>query len=127
MRNTNNADLAPGLPVRYILAMTASRKQELRPLPMRITQLQYERLLAARARDGLSIQEHVRRSLDAYLAKIERDAVKAPPLQSPEPDPSTGSGEPPKQDLAEVLKQFVDDLPPMLRAPRKPAPRVRTR
>ena len=48
-------------------------KSELRPLPMRVSQLQYERLVAARNRDGLSIQEHVRRSLDLYLAKLERD------------------------------------------------------
>lgn len=52
-------------------------KSELRPLPMRITQLQFERLHGARARDGLSVQEHVRRALDVYLGKIERDFAKA--------------------------------------------------
>ena len=53
-------------------------KSELRPLPMRITQLQFERLKDARGRDGLSVQEHVRRSLDLYLAKIEREATRTP-------------------------------------------------
>ena len=43
---------------------------------MRISQLQYERLQAARQRDGLSIQEHARRGLDLYLAKLEREFAK---------------------------------------------------
>ena len=58
-------------------------KSELRPLPMRITQLQFERLHAARARDGLSVQEHVRRALDQYLQKLEREAQRTT-AQSPE-------------------------------------------
>lgn len=78
-------------------AKSATYKSELTPLPMRISQLQVERLRAARNRDGLNIQEHVRRALDLYLAKIEREFAKgsndaeispqnpaeAPPLASP--------------------------------------------
>jgi hypothetical protein len=41
---------------------------------MRITQLQFERLQNVRARDGLAIQEHVRRALDIYLAGVDAAA-----------------------------------------------------
>jgi hypothetical protein len=57
----------------------------LRPLPTRVTPLQYERLTAARDRDGLSIQEHVRRALDTYLAEIEYQPPPAPPTPPPSP------------------------------------------
>jgi hypothetical protein len=48
----------------------------LRPLPMRITPRQYERLTQARERDGLTVQEHVRRALDHYLTFVEKEARK---------------------------------------------------
>lgn len=59
---------------------------------MRITQMQYDRLQRARDRDGLSIQEHVRRGLDVYLDGIEsrqapKEAVSAPPLAPPKITP----------------------------------------
>lgn len=38
---------------------------------MRVTQHQFERLQGARERDGLSVQEHVRRALDFYLDRLE--------------------------------------------------------
>jgi hypothetical protein len=44
----------------------------LRPLPTRVTQRQYDRLMQHRARDHLSIQEHVRRSLDYYLEMLDK-------------------------------------------------------
>ena len=46
-------------------------RSDLRPLPMRVTQHQFERLQGARERDGLSVQEHVRRALDFYLDRLE--------------------------------------------------------
>ena len=52
--------------------------QTLRPLPMRVTPRQYERLTQARDRDGLTIQEHVRRALDLYLAGIEKHKPNPP-------------------------------------------------
>jgi len=63
-------------------------RTELRPLPMRITQMQYDRLQRARDRDGLSIQEHVRRGLDIYLDGIEaktapKTVVSVPPATPP--------------------------------------------
>lgn len=57
-------------------ADVANHRQELRPLPLRVAQKQYERLDAARARTGLSIQEHARRAMDLYLAVIEREAIE---------------------------------------------------
>ena len=48
-----------------------SKDSPLRPLPMRITELQWQRLNGARSRDAISIQEHVRRALDEYLARHE--------------------------------------------------------
>jgi len=58
----------------------------LRTLPTRVTTVQYARLTEARAKDGLSIQEHVRRALDFYLDGIgmssppsAREAVDLPP------------------------------------------------
>lgn len=46
-------------------------RSNLRPLPMRITQLQFEKLQALRADDGIAVQEHVRRAIDMYLADKE--------------------------------------------------------
>lgn len=57
-------------------ADAANHRQELRPMPLRVPTKAYERLDAARARTGLSIQEHARRALDLYLAVIEREAIE---------------------------------------------------
>ena len=67
---------------------TTAHKSELRPLPMRITRLQYERLVEARARDGMAVQEHVRRALDFYLAKVEREAERKQAAESPPDEPA---------------------------------------
>ena len=42
-------------------------RSDLRPLPIRITQLQFDRLEAIRNRDGIAMQEHIRRAIDLYL------------------------------------------------------------
>lgn len=43
----------------------------LRPLPTRITPHAFLRLQEQRARDGLSVQEHVRRAIDEYLDRLD--------------------------------------------------------
>ena len=66
--------------------------QNFRPLPMRITHRQYERLQLARDHDHLAIQEHVRRALDFYLDDLEKRQGRSPSLKSPEPaGPATGA------------------------------------
>ena len=52
------------------------RRKEMRPISMRLTALQYERLLQARAQDGLSLQEHARRALDLYLAQLDKHRLR---------------------------------------------------
>lgn len=47
------------------------RPDTLRPLPIRVAQRQYQRLVAHRAVDSLSIQEHVRRAIDEYLDNLD--------------------------------------------------------
>ncbi len=75
--------------------MSITAPNTLRPLPLRITQRQYDRLVARRAFDQLSIQEHVRRALDVYL-----DGLGDPPAPqrkrkaSPAPEPSAPAGAP---------------------------------
>lgn len=75
--------------------------QNFRPLPMRITQKQYERLHAARDNDHLAIQEHVRRALDYYLDYLDaKGSIKVvgaapPPADSSRPRPLDGSGDKP--------------------------------
>lgn len=58
-------------------------RSSLRPLPMRITQLQFDRLHAARERDGLSVQEHVRRALDLYLSIADGKSSEAADRMTP--------------------------------------------
>lgn len=47
------------------------RGDALRPLPMRIPQRTYQRLVAHRAIDSITIQEHVRRALSEYLDNLD--------------------------------------------------------
>jgi hypothetical protein len=97
-------------------------KHELRPLPTRITQLQYERLQGARDRDGLSIQEHIRRALDLYLAKIEKQIPAQPPADAqPEGGFSAVLG-----GAAPLSPPDLPPMPPPVKT-RAPAPRIRTR
>lgn len=76
-----------------------SRKGELRPLPMRITQLQFERLDGARQRDGLAMQEHVRRALDYYLQMLDREAARAP---------AVATGSVPREPASDDKARLVD-------------------
>jgi hypothetical protein len=56
---------------------------------MRITPRQFDRLNEARARDGLAIQEHIRRALDYYLTSIERaDRKPVPVADQTQPQPT---------------------------------------
>ena len=68
--------------------------QNFRPLPMRITHRQYERLQLSRDHDHLAIQEHVRRALDFYLDDLERRQGRSPSLKSPEPAKAEASPPP---------------------------------
>jgi hypothetical protein len=98
----------------------ATHKSDLRPLPMRITGLQYERLVAARSRDGMAVQEHVRRALDFYLAKLEREferKLPLPPANDVDPDDNR---EATSDDVRETVAQLADVLP---RAPANVHPR----
>ena len=62
------------------------------PLPLRVANSQKDRLNAARTRTGISIQEHVRRSIDLYLAVIEREAIELGLMDADNRDsPSTHS------------------------------------
>jgi hypothetical protein len=54
----------------------SQRPANLRPLPMRITQRQYDRLVAHRERDSIALQEHIRRALDNYLDLLDRKASR---------------------------------------------------
>ena len=86
---------------------------------MRISQLQFERLQAVRARDGLAIQEHVRRALDQYLRQVEKDAMKQAPAPASTPEAEL-PGVVSQPQLAEVLSAMP--LPK-----RKGPPKVRQR
>jgi hypothetical protein len=57
-------------------ADASSYRVEMLPLPLRIARNQYTRLAATRDRTGISIQEHVRRGIDLYLAVVEREAIE---------------------------------------------------
>lgn len=103
---------------------TQNRKNEMRPLPMRITQLQFDRLDAARLRDGMAMQEHVRRALDLYLDKIERVAAQpAPPALSGRAEQLPNDA---PADMVGAVAQTAREL--LARdAERREAPRVRQR
>jgi hypothetical protein len=68
------------------MPMPTMTQQNLRPLPMRITQKQYERLQQARANDQIAIQEHVRRALDNYLDLLDRKQARAAPIAEEAPE-----------------------------------------
>jgi len=61
--------------------LTNRKNSPLRPLPMRITELQWTRLLAAREFDDIAIQEHVRRALDMYLDAVDRRRSRLVPTE----------------------------------------------
>lgn len=59
------------------ITTTEPTQAPLRPLPMRITPMQFDRLQAARDYDGISVQEHVRRALDFYLNALEISVLRS--------------------------------------------------
>ena len=73
------------------------KAETLRPLPIRITQRQYQRLLAHRKIDALAIQEHIRRALDFYLDDLDEKRPRervAPLVKAAAPtrrEPPTGA------------------------------------
>lgn len=62
-------------------------RQDLHPLPMRVSKLAIPRLEALRKADGVSIQEHVRRAIDEYLERTEARYASSPTL-APQPKPA---------------------------------------
>jgi hypothetical protein len=69
------------------MAVNQKKTAPLRPLPMRVTPKQFERLHQARERDLISVQEHVRRALDAYLDMLDRKAARERELEETLPPP----------------------------------------
>lgn len=76
--------------------ISKTHRSDLRPLPMRITRLQFERLQSVRARDGLAIQEHVRRALDIYLAGVDAAGESAEETGNPSQPEVTSAQEKPR-------------------------------
>jgi len=56
--------------------IAAAYRRELVPMPLRIAQSQQLRLIATRDRSGISVQEHIRRAIDLYLAVTEKEALE---------------------------------------------------
>jgi len=82
-RMNDQTPIAPALPPsappkeqKLTPAHVPNYRQELRPLPLRVAHSQYNRLVSARNRTGISIQEHVRRAIDVYLAVMEKEAME---------------------------------------------------
>lgn len=105
-------------------------RSELRPLPMRVTQVQFERLQRLRKVDGLAIQEHVRRSIDDYL---ERKEARYPVLRDM-PPVKIDADSAPGDDMADALHESENVPAPALdvtgqlpQAAPRTRPRVRTR
>jgi hypothetical protein len=63
-------DHMPGRPI-------ARKDVKLKPLPLRLSTTQFERLVGLRARDGMAIQEHVRRAVDMYLDAQDKKAQRS--------------------------------------------------
>jgi len=58
-------------------AAVTYRRDEMRPLPMRISQKQYEDLLLFRDHDSIPVQEHVRRAVAMYAQAQHRAIATA--------------------------------------------------
>ena len=65
----------------------ATYRRELKPLPLRVAESQYTRLGAMRERTGISVQEHIRRAIDLYLAVTEKEAIELGLMEPPTPTP----------------------------------------
>jgi hypothetical protein len=62
-----------------------SYRRELIPLPLRIAESQKTRLSSIRDRTGISVQEHIRRAIDLYLAVTEKEAIELGLMPQPVP------------------------------------------
>ena len=64
--------------------MMARRKlnEKMVPLTIRITPMQLSRLERATAFDGLPTQDHIRRALDAYMNKYDKEHGLRPLTES---------------------------------------------
>lgn len=60
-------------------------RRELKPLPLRVASSQYTRLTMLRDRTGISVQEHIRRAIDLYLAVTEKEAIELGLMTPPVP------------------------------------------
>lgn len=58
------------------------KEAKLKPLSLKVTPRQFDRLLGLRAYDALSVQEHARRALDAYLDIQERKIGKEAQIET---------------------------------------------
>jgi hypothetical protein len=89
-------------PAHRLTPMNApNNRQEMKPLPLRVASKQYERLQRARDRTGISIQEHIRRGIDMYLASTEREAIELGLMQTATtPSPTTSPTPKPKPKVA---------------------------
>lgn len=65
--------------------VAATFRRELVPLPLRVAQGQRDRLIATRDRTGISVQEHIRRAIDLYLAVTEKEAIELGLMNPPTP------------------------------------------
>lgn len=66
-------------------ANAPNKRRELKPLPLRVAQSQYQRLVNTRNRTGISVQEHIRRAIDLYLAVTEKEAIELGLMEAPKP------------------------------------------
>lgn len=66
----------------------STKTTPLKPLPMRVTERQYERLKAQRAKDGYTVQELVRRALDYFLDAVEQEDLASRPAVPGDVKPS---------------------------------------
>jgi len=68
--------IAPDIPPARLAA-----RIPLQPLALRLSPVQYARLGETRDRTGITIQEHIRRAIDLYLAVVEKEAMDLGLLQ----------------------------------------------
>jgi len=62
-----------------------SYRRQLKPLPLRVAESQHDRLALIRDRTGISVQEHIRRAIDLYLAVTEKEAIELGLMEAPTP------------------------------------------
>jgi hypothetical protein len=67
----------------HTATQAATYRRELVPLPLRVAKSQQIRLCATRDRTGISVQEHIRRAIDLYLAVTEKEAIELGLMELP--------------------------------------------